>query len=61
MIPNGIRIEHVKSNKVAKREIKIHYKTNDMLKPKLKYKIDEKTGDVACLASFVPTFQSGTT
>jgi hypothetical protein len=28
-----------------------------MLKPSLKYQVDEKSGEVACLASFVPTFE----
>jgi Mg-chelatase subunit ChlD len=27
-----------------------------MLKPQLKYQINEQTNEVACLASFVPTF-----
>ena len=36
-LPGGFRIEKEKSFKVPKREIKIYYKTNDMLYPKLKY------------------------
>ena len=40
-VPGGFRIKYDKSNKVAKREIKIHYKTNAMMQPKLKYKVDE--------------------
>jgi hypothetical protein len=54
---DGHRIQMETSYKIPKREIKIHYKTDNMLKPSLKYQTDEKTGEVACFASFVPTFE----
>lgn len=45
------------SNKIPKREIRIFYKTDNMLYPSLKYKIDQEKQEVACMASFVPTFE----
>lgn len=46
-----------KSMQVPKREVKLYFKTKEMFKPQLKYQIDEVAGEVACLASFVPTFE----
>ncbi len=45
------------TNKIPKREIRIFYKTDNMLFPQLKYKIDKERNEVACMASFVPTFE----
>ena len=47
-----------KSSKIPKREIRIFYKTSDMFTPQLKYQVDPNTNEYACLASFVPTFDS---
>lgn len=53
----GVQVTMAASNKVPKREIKIFYKTENMLQPQLKYKLDEQTNEVACMVSFVPTFE----
>ena len=45
------------SNKLPKREIRICYKTEHMIEPQLKYKINDDTNEVACMVSFVPTFE----
>jgi hypothetical protein len=45
------------SNKLPKREIKIFYKTENMFEPQLKYKTNDFTNEVACMVSFVPTFE----
>ena len=45
------------SNKIPKREIKVYFKTENMIAPKLKYKIDKEKEEVACMVSFVPTFE----
>lgn len=46
-----------KSTKIPKREIKVYYKTEDMYLPQLKYVVDEKKDEVACMATFCPTFE----
>lgn len=51
----GYKIEHGISDKIPSREIKISYKTEDMLLPSLLYKVQGL--EVACMASFVPTFE----
>ena len=53
----GLKIDLEKSMIIPKREVKIYFKTKDMFKPQLKYQVDEGNGGVACLASFVPTFE----
>lgn len=53
----GLVIEMEKSMVIPKREVKLYFKTKDMFKPQLRYQVDEETGEVACLASFVPTFE----
>jgi len=45
------------SNKLPKREIRIFYKTENMFEPQLKYKTNDVTNEVACMVSFVPTFE----
>jgi Mg-chelatase subunit ChlD len=35
----------------------VYYKIEDMLKPQMLYQIDVKKGEVACMASLVPTFE----
>jgi hypothetical protein len=57
VIPSGYSIKMEKSVKIPKREIKIFYKSSNMLVPSLKYQIDPITNEYACLASFVPTFE----
>ena len=52
----GMKIVTQKDNNIPSREIKIYFKTVNMFEPQLKYQIDPKTNEVACLASFVPTF-----
>ena len=37
--------------------MKIFYRTEDMLYPQLKYTLDIEKGEVACMATFVPTFE----
>ena len=37
------------SNKVPKREIKIYYKTENMITPSFKYKVDKDKNEVACM------------
>jgi len=46
------------SNKIPKREIRIFFKTENMLEPQLKYKVNKDTNEIACMISFVPTFES---
>lgn len=46
-----------KSEKIPKREMKIFYRTEDMLYPQFKYTLDKEKGEVACMATFVPTFE----
>lgn len=43
------------SNVIPKREIRIFYKTENMLEPQLKYKV--QGDEVACMFSVVPTFE----
>lgn len=45
------------TNKVPKREIKIYFKTEDMMVPQLCYRVDKERDEVACIATFVPTFE----
>lgn len=53
----GYKVEMPASKKIPKREIRIFYKTEDMFAPQLKYNIDTKRDEVACMATFVPTFE----
>jgi hypothetical protein len=41
---------------VLKREIKIFFKTENMFEPQLKFCVDKEKDEVACMATFVPTF-----
>lgn len=54
--PRGFTVSYPQSAKVPKREIKVFYRVDNMLKPQLKYQKNTETGEVACMASFVPTF-----
>ena len=54
----GMKITTEKDINIPSREIKIYFKTENMFEPQLKYQIDPKTSEIACLASFVPTFAS---
>ena len=45
------------SNKIPKREIKVYFKTEDMLCPQLCFQIDKERDEVACMATLVPTFE----
>jgi hypothetical protein len=56
--PTGYSVKMEKSSKIPKREIRIFYKTSNMSTPQLKYQVDPNTNEYACLASFVPTFDS---
>lgn len=53
----GYSISMEATNIIPKREIRIFYKTDNMLHPQLKYKIDKEKDEVACMVSFVPTFE----
>jgi hypothetical protein len=55
--PTGYIINLSASNVIPKREIRIFYKTENMLEPQLKYKVDSGKNEVACMISFVPTFE----
>lgn len=44
------------STLVPKRDIHIYYRTEDMGKPSLRYEVNDQ-GEVALMASFVPTFE----
>ena len=55
--PTGYVINLSSSNVIPKREIRIFYKTENMLEPQLKYKVDSVNNEVACMISFVPTFE----
>ena len=39
------------------RSINLYYRTKDLLKPELRYAENPATEEVACVASFVPTFE----
>jgi len=43
-------------NKAPRREIRVFYKTENMLQPQLKYQ--KENGEVACMVSFVPTLEN---
>ena len=47
----------VKSQRVS-RTIELYYRTADMLMPQLLYAVSPETGEVACTASLVPTFDA---
>ena len=51
----GYTISQEQSNKIPKREIRFFYRTENMFLPQLKYQ-KSPDGEVACMASFVPTF-----
>lgn len=51
----GFRVTQEPTTKVPKREIKIFYKTEDMLTPCLRYA--SRDNEVACMFSVVPTFE----
>ena len=51
----GYTISQEQSNKIPKREIRFFYTSENMFLPQLKYQ-KSPDGEVACMASFVPTF-----
>ncbi len=42
---------------LPKRDIHLFYRTQDMVAPSMRFEISEKGDEVACMASFVPTFE----
>ena len=39
------------------RKLNFYWRTREMMKPHLLYAKNKKTSEIACLASFVPTFE----
>ena len=39
------------------RTVNLYYRTKDMLQPEMRYAENPLSGEIACVASFVPTFE----
>jgi len=42
---------------LPKRDVHLYYRTEDMAAPSLRYELSENGEEIACMASFVPTFE----
>lgn len=52
-----MRVEMAPQHVVPKRDVHIYYRTSDMSAPSFRYEVSEDGEEIACMASFVPTFE----
>jgi len=57
MEENRFIVEKTPETILPKRDIHVYYRTQDMATPSMLFEVSDDKREVACMASFVPTFE----